>query len=221
MLLRTLFLLALLVTIAGTILHACGALAHAALHRRAVAAARAGLTGATQLAQSAIAASMQNGSPVALPSPSSTCVQMSGTTCELMATSTVQIATPAPNASQGCPSTQCVVYMQNNDSVAESRVAVRIAATVGAPGGAVLAERDATVIFRTMLVPPYAMLAGSNDATMDEFAVGGTGDDGGSNANGANTLITSVYKNGATTMPADVWGLRIQHPQPASPSWSQ
>lgn len=220
MLLRTMFLIALLMTLAQTTLYASGAAAKAALHRRALMAARADVTRATEAAREAIAAAVTSGNAPSFGSPSSACVVGTASTCALESTIALASATPAPNAA-ACPAADCVVYLQGNDAVGEGRAAVRISIRVGPPGGDALAVRDEAVTFRTLRVPPYAIVAGANDATIDAITNAGTGDDGGAAVPGAGTLVNVVYKNGATTIPANVWGSRSENPPRSQPAWDR
>ena len=220
MLLRTMFLIALAVTLAQATLSASGAAAKATLHRRALSAARAEIARGTEVAREAVAAAMTSGSALAFGEPSSACVIRAGPSCALASTVALTEATPAPNAT-ACPNTDCVIYLQGNDTVGEGRATVRIAVSVGPPGGEAIAERDAAVTFRTLRVPPYAIVAGANDATIDPLTNAGTGDDGGAAVPGAGTLVNVVYKNGATTIPANVWGSRSENPPPTQPAWDR
>lgn len=221
MLLRTLFLLAMIAVIGETIVHASGALAKAALHRRALVAAHSALASATQTAQQAIATAMQEGTPLALPAASSTCALATRVGCALVATTDVRTAPVSAAASKQCPDTNCVIYTQANDTVSEDRITIAIVVSVAPASGDAVAQRASTVTFRTMHVPPYAVIAGSSDATLDALTNGGTGDDGGANVAGAGTLVNIVYRNGATTIPANVWGSRAQNPQTSIPSWDR
>jgi hypothetical protein len=219
-LLRTLFILAFLGLVAETILHGAGALANAQLHHRALAAARADFGRGVESTRQAIAVAMQSGGAIALPSPASTCVVRGTTNCELTAETSVQTMSPNPNDASACPATACTVYMQRNDAIGEDRIAVNISTTVSAPGGAPLAQRSSLAVFRTFRVPPYAILTGSTDTTLDSLANGSAGDDGGSNSDAGNTLVNVVYRNGSgPPIPANVWAPQMQHPQSSTPFW--
>lgn len=221
MLIRAMLLVVFVTTIAQAALYAAGATAKAALHRRAAAAARTATARGSALAQSAIAASMKARAPLVLPSPSSTCVVQAGAVCAFEATVTLATQTPPPNDTQPCAASACAVYLQSNDVVGEDRATVRIHVAIGSPGGDAIASRDTAVAFRTLRVPPYAIPAGANDATIDALTKTGTGDDGGAAAAGAGTLVNVVYSNGATTIPANVWGSRTEHPLESVPSWDR
>jgi len=226
MLLRTVFLLALIAVLAETIAHGAAALARASLHERALAAARAQFAAALTLAQDAVATSMQQplASTIVLPAPSPTCAATTSTGCALTATTSLTLAnvTPAAPASSGCPQTDCTVYLESNDLVREGRVSVEIATTITAPDGSTLARRAATVAMRTFRVAPYAALVGTLDATLDDVAANGTGDDGGANTS-APTLINVLYENNAnpaaTPLPGNVWQTQLQHPATLSSPW--
>jgi len=206
--------------------HGASALGTAALHRRAVAAARAQFAAAVQLEQSAIAqavAASADPHVAPQPSPSPICALSRNGACELLTQSAIALTTPGPSAApSACPSTDCVIYLQANDTVAENRVTVSIASIVTAPEGSVLASRSGNVAFRTFNVPPYATLAGSLDATLDDIAANKTGDDGGAST-GSTTLVNVEYRNAldpaATPIPANVWQPQTQHPATTASAW--
>ncbi len=207
MLLRTLFLCFAAAVLGETMLQAAAALAVIALHEQGAAAASGTFAGAAQLAQSAIAAALQAGGtpPATFPSPTPACVLGEASACELTASASITLATPAPAS---CPSDGCGAYLQGNDVVGEGRVVASISAVVRDASGATVASRSGSVVFRTLLVPPYAIADGALDATLDG-SESGAGDLGGlaptSIANG--TLVDVVYQNASSgaLMPANVW----------------
>lgn len=221
MLIRAMFLVVFVTTIAQATLYAAGATAKAALQRRATSAARAATVRGVALAQNAIAVSMKSNAPLALPSPATACAVQAGATCAFQATVALVAESPAPNDAQPCAAAACAVYLQSNDVVGEGRAMVRVHVAINSPGGDVIASRDTIVAFRTLRVPPYAIPAGANDATVDALTKTGTGDDGGAAGAGAGTLVNVVYSNGATTIPANVWGTRTEHPRESVPSWDR
>lgn len=224
MLLRTMFLLALIALLAETIVHGASALAQSALHFRALGAARMQFETAVAMEERAIAGALAaGGDPLAAPLPSATpgCVLTEGSVCRLLAQSRYALAAAVPGATPGaCPQTACTVYLQGNDRVAEGRVAVQISTQITAPNGAILASRSAIVKFRTFHSPPYVTLAGSLDATLDGMA--GSGDDGGASGAAA-TLVNVEYVNAAnpraTPVAANVWRPRVQAPAAAANAW--
>lgn len=222
MLLRTMFLLALIALLAETAVHGASALATAALRTRAVAIAQAQFATAAQSAQSALAESIAEGKDPAhgtMPAPAPTCVLAAADGCALVAQSALAISTPAAEASGTCPDTNCTIYMQANDRVTEGRIAIAISTKVTNPGGTVLASRASMVVFRTFATPPYATLAGSLDGTLADLASGSTGDDGGA----AGTLVHVEYVNAvdpsASPIPANVWRPQVQNPAAAAEQW--
>ena len=226
MLLRTIFLLALISLLSETVVHGAGALAQTALRFRASAAARTQIVSAVSVAENAIAravASNEDPHSMPVPSPVPTCVASDSTGCRLSAQAQIAIPSVAPQATPGtCPATNCTVYLQANDTIAEGRIPVNVSATVNAADGTVLATRNATVLFRTFSAAPYVALAGSLDATLDDIARQQNGDDGGA-TNGATTLVNVEYLNAedpsATPVPGNVWRSQNEHPAAAANAW--
>jgi hypothetical protein len=227
MLLRTLVLLAFIAALADTLLQGAAALARASLHERAVAASREGFISGLQRAQQWLAENMESQtapSTVAVPSPYATCTIAGDATCAMTVTTT--ISTPAPTVaptSSTCPGTDCVVYLQNNAAIVESRFRVHVSSTVTGASGDVYATRDDDVTFRTYLAPPYASLAGSIDDTIGAVVPNGNGDDGGASS-GTPTLVNVEYVqpgSNASPLPGNVWQAQAQHSAPTAPAWSQ
>lgn len=220
MLLRTLFLLALMAAISETIVYGAASLARAELAHRAVAAARAQFAAAVGREQQTLAQTISaGGAPsAAAPQPIATCVTSTSQGCSLSANTTIS-PQAAPVVSQtACPNTDCTIYNQSNDIVSEGRLSVQIQTTITAPNGSTLATRSGTVIFRTFKVPPYAVLSGSLDSTLDAIANNGMGDDGGSNsANG--TLVNVEYQSTTGKMSGDVWQRDNEQQGSAAPAW--
>ncbi|MHB8148143.1 MAG: hypothetical protein ACYDGM_12920, partial [Vulcanimicrobiaceae bacterium] len=182
--------------------------------RRAMELARSATLDATTRAQAALAAAIAaNDGPSAVPNPAptSTCLQVGGTACVLRVTTIVSFAAPQPAplaSAASCPNQACTSYWQANDRVAESRSDASITAIVTSPTHAVIARRDLDVRFRTIAVPPFAILVGSLDLRIDGIAANHIGDDGGSLGTiGEGTLIDVVYQNARTAVrtPANVW----------------
>ena len=219
MLLRTMFLLALVAVVAETILHGAAALAIAALHQRALDAARIAFASGVRSAQSTVAQAVE-ANPAAtafpIPSPSATCAYADAGGCELNVQTV--FATPTPAAPLGaCPQTDCTVVLQANSAVAEARASMLISTVVTAPGGATLASRSGVASFRTYAVPPYASLVGGLDATVDGLSNGGAADDAGS----PDSLITVQYapSAGGTAVPGNVWQSATEASATAAPAW--
>ncbi len=221
MLLRVLFLCFAVAVLGETMLQGAAALAMSVLREQGVAAASSTFASAAQLAQSAIAAGIEAGGvpPSTLPSPTATCVLGDGSACALTASATITLATPAPTA---CPSAGCGAYLQGNDDVGEGRIVAAITAVVRDASGAEVAARSGSLVFRTLLVPPYAVADGALDATLDG-SESGAGDLGGlAPANSANgTLVDVVYENASTgaLMPANVWN-GLPAGAPITSGWS-
>jgi hypothetical protein len=226
MLLRTLLLLAFITALSETLLQGAAALARVSLHERAVAAARVGFVSGAARAQQWLAQSIAARSPLsaaAMPSPSAICTIAAGSTCALTVTTTISTPPPNPSATpSACPGTDCVVYLQDNAAVAESRFRVRITSTVTGTSGTVYAVRSGEIAFRTYLTPPYASLAGALEASLDEIAPNFAGDDAGT-ANGTPTLVKVDYVqpgSGASPLPGNVWQAQAQHPSAPAPAWN-
>ena len=222
MLLRALFLALAIAALAETLLHASATLALTALRERGVEAVQAEFASAAQTAQSEIAAAAEeNVLPTALPSPSPTCALAGPTGCELTASASIDLATPAATPSV-CPSAGCGAYLQENAAIDEGRAAVTIDAIVTNSSGTDVATRSATVVFRTLRIAPYAALTGVLDDTLDGVS-GTSGDSAGEVPTDATagTLINVLYRNAQSgaTMPANVWS-GIAPSAPLSRTWS-
>lgn len=226
MLLRTMFLLALLSLIGETIVHGAGALARTTLHYRALGALRAQLISTVSLEQATIAraiAANQDPRSVPVPTPSAACVLSDATGCRLLAHAEIALPSAAPLATpSACPGSDCTAYLQANDSVAEGRIPVTVSAKVTSMDGTVLATRNASVTFRTFNTAPYAVLAGSLDATLDDIARKQNDDDGGATS-GATTLVNVEYVNAAnpaaTPIPGNVWRPQDENPATTATTW--
>ena len=223
MLLRTIFMLALVAIAGEAIVHAPGALARAALHQRALDAARTALAAGVGEAQATIALALQanpGAAAVPLPMPLATCAYSDANGCELRVQTVFATPTPAAAPSPAsCPQTDCVVMLQGNSAVAEARITWRITATVSAPAGAQLATRSAVAAFRTYGAPPYASLAGGVDASIDALMTGGVADDAGS----PSSLITVQYapSGGGAGTSGNVWDALTQTSATAAPAWER
>ncbi|HTX56707.1 MAG TPA: hypothetical protein VMD47_06355 [Candidatus Acidoferrales bacterium] len=213
MLLRTIFLLALLAVTAETIVHGAASLAQAALRQRALDAARTGIVTGVGSARSALASGRT-------PAPVATCAYADANGCELNLQTTFATPTPAAApAPSACPGTPCTVMLQDNTAVSEGRAAFIITAAVSAASGAPLATRSAIVTFRTFAAAPFASIVGGTDASLSALLNGGSGDDAGA----PNTLITVEYDqsgNGTATS-GNVWQPIVESPASAAPAWER
>ncbi|MBV8153940.1 MAG: hypothetical protein JO160_00285 [Candidatus Eremiobacteraeota bacterium] len=229
MLLRTVFVLMLLFALSETMVHGAHALAQVTLRRQASVAVHDALLRAVAAARTAVAGAIAAGGdprdlvPVA-PSPVPACAVTTPAGCVLTATAWIAFSPmPAPAASP-CADDGCTVYQQGNDSVAEGRLQVSVAARATGPDGTVLATRSERVTFRTFRIAPYAALAGDLDGSLEALAPEGQGDDGGAVPNGTapGTLIDVTYENRDTgaSMPANVWQPNVQRPADAPPPWA-
>ncbi len=224
MLLRALFLIALIAILSETVLHAAASLAEATLHHRAIAAVQAQMQTATALEQATIANAVASGGDphVVPPSPATSCVLQAQAGCAISAHSLFALVTPGPSQSPACEDTDCTSYVQENDAVTERRVSVRISTSASGPSGAQLASRDTTLMFRVFDTPPYATLSGSLDATLDDLATAGIGDNGGLAA-GTGTLVNVEYVDAsnpsATPIPGNVWRPQMASSAAASSPW--
>lgn len=211
MLLRTMFVLALLAVLAETIVHGAASLAQAALRLRALDAARTGFISGVQAAQASLAQHLA-------PAPIATCAFADAGGCEINVQTTVATATPssAPEATS-CPGTPCTVVLQSNSAVSEARASFIVSSVVTGPSGATLATRSGTVAFRTFATPPYAAIIGGTDATLGALLEGGTADDAGA----PNTLITVKYQpsSGGAATAGNVWQPVLESPASAAPAW--
>lgn len=213
MLLRTMFLLALLAVIGETIVHGAASLAQVALRQRAVDTARTAFISDVQVAQTAAA----QGS---VPAPVATCAYADTGGCEINVQTTFATPTPAAAATPAaCPGTACTVVMQGNSSVSEGRATYIISSVVSAANGAPLASRVGVVTFRTFATAPFASVVGSTDATIDPLMNGGTADDAGA----TNSLITVEYdlRGGGGATAGNVWQPVVESPASAAPAWER
>jgi hypothetical protein len=228
MLLRTLFVLVFLMAIAETIVHGAHALAGVALGRQTSIALQAQLTGAVDTAEKTIADAIEAGadprslSPVA-PSPVPTCVFQTQKTCGLFGETSIAFQAPPAGASP-CPNRACAAYEQGNDAVDEGRIDAVVTAQIVTRDGEVLATRSGRATFRTMLVAPYAVMAGSGDESLASVANAGVGNDAGAAPAGTapGTLIDVLYQNRVTgrSMPANVWNPQAPDSSAAAPAWA-
>ena len=89
MLLRAMFLLALLAVLGETIVHGAASLAQAALRARALDAARTAFVSGVHAAQTSIAQGV-------VPAPIATCAFADANGCEIDVQTTIATATPSP-----------------------------------------------------------------------------------------------------------------------------
>lgn len=229
MLLRTLFLLTMLSALAETFVHGVHALAQATLRREAATAVRAELLSATTQARDAVARAIEAGGdprklvPV-VPALAPVCRLRIRGRCAIEGVAKIAFdaaAAGSPGTPVPCPSSDCTIYLQANDAVAEGRIAATIRAQALAATGAVLAARTARVSFRTLRVEPFATLAGQQDVSMPGITV--PGDDGGAAPYDAapGTLIDVRYENAVTgaSVPANVWRSQVQSEEAPPPPW--
>jgi hypothetical protein len=213
MLLRTMFLIALLAVVGETIVHGAASLAQVALRQRAVDVARTAFVSGVKAAQTVAAQG-------AIPAPIATCAYADASGCEIDVQTT--FATPTPAAAptpSACPGTACTVVMQANSSVSEGRATYIISSVVSATNGAPLASRTGMVTFRTYATAPSASVVGSTDGTLDALMNGGTADDAGA----INSLITVEYDSsaGGSVTPGNVWQPIVESPASAAPAWER
>ncbi|HUN30158.1 MAG TPA: hypothetical protein VMV65_10170 [Alphaproteobacteria bacterium] len=219
MLLRTVFLLALLAVLGESIVHGAASLAQAALRQRALDAARVAFINGVRTAQASVAqdvAANPGSSSFAAPAPIATCAYAGANGCEM----TVQTSFMAPSAmpsSTACPGTSCTIELQGNSSVNEARASFIISSVVSSANGAPLGSRSGVVAFRTFATPPYASIVGGTDTTLDALTNGGAGDDGGS----SRTLIDVEYdpRGGGASTAGNVWQPAVESPASAAPAW--
>ncbi len=223
MLLRALFIVALVALVTESIVHAAAALADAALHVRAAAAARTAYLAAAASAQRAVAQEMRAGRDPSLapvPAPVATCLLADADGCALTVVATIASPTPSPSAAPApCGSSACAVLLQANSAVRESRIAFHLRAAVSGRDGVLLATREGDVHLRTFDSPPYVALAGALDGSL-ALRANGTGDDGGVSAPSATTLVTVEYRApGAVPLAGNVWQRRDEHAPAQAPAW--
>jgi Tfp pilus assembly protein PilV len=224
MLLRTVFLLALLAVLGETIVHGAASFAQAALAQRALDAARVAFVSGMRTAQTSIAqtlAANPQTSIFAAPAPIATCAyaDTSGCEIEVQTTFAARSAAPAPSPSS-CPATACTIVLQSNSAVSEARASFVVSSVVvSAASGATLASRSGIIAFRTFATPPYASIVGGTDATLDALINGGAGDDAGA----PNTLIAVEYdaSGGGSSTAGNVWLPVIENPASAAPAWDR
>jgi hypothetical protein len=223
MLANALLYVALLGTIATTFLAAGLAMTRMSAVRIAQTSIAAGYQRAAAALTETLAARIQAGG---LPSPLPTftplppaCIEGS-TACAYETSETIEFtqeAPPAPGATCDPSQTGCAQNEQANPYVNESRLTARIGVTVTTAGGVTIAKRTADIVLRAINVPPYVILAGARDGTLDELAASqAIGDDGGTAsatpnpcAPGADTgvaddtAIRVAYHNAATNACSD------------------
>jgi hypothetical protein len=237
MLIRTLFIVLLLATLGAAIVHSTASLARAEVHRRANIAADTAFNAAVVVVQASAVSAIAGGAdpralPTLIPAVAPTCavattestgVPNNGAACALTTTTTIVPTTTqeigiSPEGSGGGSGSACAplcaMNAQENDAIAEGRLAVHITVAVNggsggsAGGGEIFASRDRYAIFRTIRIPPYVTLAGTRDATADAIA-GGTseGDDTGTPSL---TTISVRYVNASTGagVDANAWQSR-------------
>lgn|GEM_PF-2928342 len=220
MLLRTIFLLALLAILAETIAHGAAALAQAALRERAVDALHAAFVSGERTAQASLAqtiAANPQATSFPTPAPIATCAYSDASGCAINVVTSFATASPAASDPASCPQTGCTVMLQGNSAVNETRASFVISSVASTASGAQLAARAQLVAFRTFATPPYAAIVGGIDATVDELASGGPGDDGGA----PNSLITVEYNpngSGASTS-GNVWQPIVESRTESAPAW--
>jgi hypothetical protein len=228
-LLRSLFVLALVGVLAEVMVHGVHALAGSVLHRRAELIVHDEIVSATTAARTALVRAIEAGAdPRALdpspPPPSTDCRLYVRRGCALEGSARMSFSLPPAATPSPCPAGSCSVYEQENDAVEEGRVTVTIAAQAETVDGAVLAARSAELTFRTLRLPPYAALAGQADASSAPSGHTAAGDDAGAAPNGTapGTLIDVLYENAVTgsTIPANVWHTQVQSPAATRPAWS-
>ena len=223
MLLRAVFLIALLAMLSETMVRAAAALATSALHHRAVAASQVQLNTAIAAEQNAIAQAVAaNGPPNTVPPPQNapSCIVNDSNGCALFAQTHITLASPAPAATP-CANESCALYLQGNDDIAEGRVYVNISTQITAADGSSLVTRAAAVTFRTFRTPPYALPSGALDATLD--ALGTQSADNGGTTGASGTLVNVEYLNAAdptaTPIPGNVWQPRSASTSAAAGAW--
>jgi hypothetical protein len=216
MLLRTLFSVALLTAVAGTMVHATVVLTAARVHRSAALAADRSLAQALAEVQSSIRTQVAAGADpralkVVLP-PLQSCALRLATGCALRVSTAITDTTlenmSAASPSLGACAPLCAMSLQENDAIAEGRSAVRIQVVVSGATAVTLAARDRYAVYRTFRVPPYAALAGVRDVGSDGIAIGSSeGDDGGSPIA---TTVNVRYLNAVTgaSIDANAWSTR-------------
>ena len=208
-------LIAFIALLGETMIAGSASLGRSAMRATELRVLRDGLASTIAQTQSAIAQNV-------VVQPLTSCAYSNGSGCALRLVTSVSPTTPAPQATGACAAT-CVVAVQGNASVAESRATFSIRAQLLAENGDPVVSRSGTISFRTFNAPPYATLVGSLDATLDALMNGGTGDDGGSTSAANGTLIHVQYQNAATGngLSADSWRVLNEQPATHSPDWSR
>ncbi len=216
MLLRTVAIVALIAMLATTLAQACAALGRARIHRSAQRAADDAFSSTLMAAQNDIAVAIQAGAdPRTLtiaPTPApSTCIAVGAAPCGFQVVAGITQTTAAPVGSAAEDATacqpQCADDLQENDAIAEGRIAITILVSVRNASGERYAVRERDALFRTFRVAPYAALVGTRDETDEAIAPGASaGDDAGT----PQTVVNVRYVNantGASTG-ADAWQSR-------------
>lgn len=205
MLLRALFIVALLTALGATIVHAAASLADARVHRRATLAVDRAVASALAAVQGAAATQIQGGAdPHALrlevPNVAPSCAANVASTCALTVTTTLDATAEATSGGSPC-APLCANDEQGNDAIAEGRTSVRIRVVATGSDGTIIAMRDRYATFRVWKVAPYVALAGTRDVSTDAIANGTSeGDDAGSPAV---TTVGVRYVNARTGASVD------------------
>jgi hypothetical protein len=216
-LLRTVFVVAFLVALAGVIVGATASLARAQVHRRAAIAADASFAQAVAATQAGIASAIAGGADsrnltFVPPSTPPACAAVdAGGKCALNVTTSIDNTTTQPiatSADAAACTPLCAQNIQGNDAIGEGRLAVRVRAAVSGASGEIFAARDRYAIFRTLRLPPYAALIGTRDATSETIGIG--------NMEGADAGVPALstidvrYVNAATgaSLDANAWQTR-------------
>ena len=215
MLIRTLFLLGAVAMLLSALIAGSQAAANVVLHRKALVAMRAAYQTRVAAVESGIAQSLEYWHAYAeLPATTSCVLEQGDGGCAIAVTAASHLQ--ARNGGG---------ELQENDAVAEGRIAATVDVVARASSGRVLGERQAGVVFRTLHTAPWALESGNLDAAFETSNdAEEPGDAGGTMPapSSPGSLIDVVYRNAQTgaEMPANVWRAATPDPDAASAAWS-
>ena len=215
MLIRTFFLLGAVATLLSALIAGAQATANVVLHRKALVAMRAAYRTRVAAIESGLARSLEHGQAYAGPPATTSCVLQQGDgRCAIAVTATSNLLVRSGGGE-----------LQENDAVAEGRVAASVDLVARASSGRVLGERQAGVVFRTLHTTPWALESGNLDAAFETSNdAEEPGDDGGTMPapSSPGSLIEVVYRNARTgaEIPANVWRAATPEPERPGAPWS-
>lgn len=209
-------------TVATTV-SATYAAARAAIHHTALRYADAAFGAALGNARDEIAASIAAGQtlPAFTPSPPQPACANVRPACAYYVSRSVRLETTVSAGSN----------LEADANVNENRMTADITVSILTSDGTVLAVREKRAVLRTFKTPPFAVIAGTRDGSLDLIATAAQGDDGGLPPSAKNsacapsgtdeTVVRAEYYNDASGACTDESTWRSQPgPAPAPSAWT-